>query len=235
MKNKIQLLAACLFFVSFFTFAGDVAEFKDLGFSEDGTKYSFAQYGIEDGSFQAWAEIYVVDIAHNNFLKNGVFVTNPSSKTASKTSITAFKELYDKNKSFIGNYAKKPVSIDRTLYIRANEKKDSGDIIRFKDYEKIISDDSISYNLQRFVQKEGNGENTKSSFYIKLEKKDSNDIVISSYIIGTPELKRKGVLDYTIERVFVDESGKNLIIVVEKKVYDERGISIRYMVEAAQL
>lgn len=233
--QKTQVILIVSFFIAAFAFAGDVAEFKDLGFSEDGTKYTFAQYGIEDRSFQAWAEIYVVDIPTNTFVKDGVFLTQPSIQTASKTSITAFKELYDKNKTFIEKYAKKPASIDKTLFIRANEAKDSGSIISFKDYEKTTSKESLTYNLQRVIQKEGSGANTQSSFYINLEKVDANGNVFSTQIIGTPQFKRKGVLDYTIERVFVDESGKNLIIIVEKKVYDERGSSIRYMVEAAQL
>lgn len=233
--KKFFLASICILCTAFFLFAGDVAEFKDLGFSEDGTKYSFAQYGIEDKSFQAWAEIYVVDIPSNNFVKNGVFSTKASVQTASKTSMTVFQELYDKNKAFIERYAKKRASIDKTLYIRANESKDAGEIIRFKDYEKITSKDDVTYSLQRIIHKTGSGEKTESSFYINLEKIDANGVVIATQLIGTPQLKRKGVLDYTIERVFVDESGKNLIIIVEKKIYDPRGSSIRYMVEAAEL
>lgn len=233
--KKTHIIAICFALITFFAFAGDVAEFKDLGFSDDGTKYSFAQYGIQDSSFQAWAEIYVVDIPTNNFVKNGVFITNPSPQTASKTSITTFIELYDKNKSFIEKYAKKPASIDKTLYIRANETKDPGETIYFKDLERITAKEQVAYSLQRVIQKEGSGKNMESSFYILLEKKDANGNFISSQKIGTPQLKRKAVLDYTIERVFVDESGKNLVIIVEKKIYDEKGASIRYMVEVAQL
>lgn len=233
--NKKQILVVCALLIGFFVFAGDVAEFKDLGFSQDGTKYTFAQYGVQDTTFYAWAEIFVVDIKANNFVKNGVFVTNPGSQTASKTSITVFKELYDKNKKFIEQYAKKPATLEKTLYIRGNETKNPGDIIQFKDYERITSRESMTYTLQRIMQKDGSGENTRSSFYINLEKKDESGRVVSTQIIGTPQLKRKGVLDYTIERVFVDDSGKNLIIIVEKKVYDPHGTSIRYMVEAAEL
>ena len=52
--------------------------------------------------------------------------------------------------------------------------------------------------------------------------------------VGTPSITRKGVSNYKIERIFCDKSERNLIFVIEKMFEDDSGISIRYMVEAAQ-
>ena len=144
------------------------------------------------------------------------------------------EELYEKNKAVINNYTAKGVSIDKVLYIAETNQK-SDEIISFKDYEKVTSPDDISYSLQRIMFKEGSGVNTMSSFYIVLEKKDAQNKVLSRQVIGTPDYKRKGIIDYTIEKVWTDEKGKNIVILVEKKVADANGTSIRYMIEAAPL
>jgi predicted secreted protein len=52
-------------------FAGDVASFVDLGFSEDGRIFMFAQYGVTEGSLKPWAEMRIVDIRSNNFVPGG--------------------------------------------------------------------------------------------------------------------------------------------------------------------
>jgi len=45
--------------------AGDIAEFRPLGFSESGQYYAFAQMGIHDGSGVPYAEIWVIDVLKN--------------------------------------------------------------------------------------------------------------------------------------------------------------------------
>ncbi len=61
---KRVLIAACaLSLMASFSFAGDAAAFSDIGFSEDGRTYIFGEYGKTDLSFQAYAEIYAVDVA----------------------------------------------------------------------------------------------------------------------------------------------------------------------------
>ena len=75
-----KLLSASIFLVP--SYAGDSAAFEDLGFSQDGRTYVFAQYGKTDKKFQAWAEIYTVDVEKNEFVKNEVYKLEPSKKTS---------------------------------------------------------------------------------------------------------------------------------------------------------
>ena len=53
--------------------------------------------------------------------------------------------------------------------------------------------------------------------------------------VGTPDYKRSGISGYRITRIFSDQSGKNLVFVIEKFQEDETGTSIRYMVETLSL
>ncbi len=233
--KKLILLALLVFSTVLYCFAGDVAEYKDLGFSSDGTKFVFAQFGVTDKSFQAWAEIFTVDIITNSYVKSAVFATNPSSATSGKSGTAVFTDLYEKNKVVLEKITEKDVSIDKVLYIRGNELKKSDEIIKFKDYERVTSEGDVFYSIQRIMHKEGSGINTTSSFYIVVECKDNTDKVLHRQIIGTPDYKRKGVVDYTIEKIWTDEKGKNLVILVEKKIVDSNGTSIRYMIEAAPI
>lgn len=233
--KKLILCMMLVYSAVLYSFAGDVAEYKDLGFSSDGTKFVFAQYGVIDKSFQAWAEIFTVDIITNTYVSSAVFTVNPSNATSGKSGAAVFNELFEKHKAVLSKYTAKNVSIDKVLFIRGNEAKNSGEAVSFKDYEKATSSDDVFYTLQRIIYKEGSGVNTRSSFYIVLEKKDAQGKVLSRQVIGTPEYKRKGVIDYTIEKVWTDEKGKNIVILVEKKIADANGTSIRYMIEAAPL
>ena len=65
-------------------YAGDLANFVNLGFSADGTKFAFGQYGLQDKTYRAYAEIYAVDVETNTFLPNGIFRTSPSKQTEGK-------------------------------------------------------------------------------------------------------------------------------------------------------
>jgi len=51
--------------------AGDVAVFKNLGFSPDSRYFQFAQYGIDANSQNPWVETYTVDVIKNDFTAGG--------------------------------------------------------------------------------------------------------------------------------------------------------------------
>ncbi|HQU70863.1 MAG TPA: DUF2259 domain-containing protein [Calditrichia bacterium] len=48
--------------------AGDISSLNIIGFSEDGAYLAYERYGMEDGSGEAYSEIYVVDVAANDFV-----------------------------------------------------------------------------------------------------------------------------------------------------------------------
>ncbi|MBQ0051400.1 MAG: DUF2259 domain-containing protein [Treponema sp.] len=232
---KKLLLSGIIFVASgLLAFAGDAAAFVDLGISNDGKTYAFAEYGKTDRSFQGYAEIYTVDIAKNDFIDGGVFRTNPSAATASKSGKDVYNDLYSKAAWSLKKYDLKPVSIDNLLYVRDEKKAGDSEIV-FKDFEGSTVEQSVFYHIKLEKNVEGTGSSVKSSFFIALEKQDGNGHVISRNIVGSPDIKRKQVVDYTIDKIFSDKTGRNLVFVVEKKVSDSNGTSIRYMVETIRL
>lgn len=213
-------------------FAGDAAAFVDLGFSSDNGTYIFGQYGKTDKTFQAFAEIYTVDVADNDFVSGGVF--RMTDKTG-KTGADLFNELQKKHSAFVAKYNVRPIDSDSLLYVRGDASGASTDAIVFKDFENSSETRPIFYNIRLMPLYEGKGSNTKSSFYIILEKTTSDGEIVSRQVVGNPEIKRNGVTGYTIDRIFTSPDGKGIVFLVEKTVSDKTGISIRYMVETATL
>lgn len=65
--KKIVLMLALLLANS--AWAGTYSEFKSLGFSANGKFYGFLQYGIADGSGNAFATVTVVEVAKNKLVR----------------------------------------------------------------------------------------------------------------------------------------------------------------------
>lgn len=230
MKRLFGLLITT-FFCLFTVFAGDVAVFVDLGFSRDGETYFFGQYGRKDKTFESYAEIYSVDVKENDFVKNGVFKT--TSGSASKGSVL-FSELQEKNAYFFDKYSIKPSNTKDLLYLRVDSEESETKEIQFKDFESSNYDESIFYSVRLMPLYEGKGESTKSSFYIVVEKTDEEGKLLSRNVVGNPDIKRKGVIGYKIDRIFTNDEGNGFVFLIEKTVKDSTGISIRYMVETAE-
>ena len=214
--------------------AGDVATFVDKGFSEDGRYYVFGQYGKTDKKFQGWAELYQVDIAANDYTDGGVFITKPSAVTAGKNGHDVFEALEGKSYYYFKDLKCEPANIDHVLYILDDVNKTGTDEIVFKDFRSADLENADVYHIRLYPTVTGKGKDARSSFYIMLEKKNSEGEIIMSRKIGTPSINRKGVTNYKIERIFCDKSEKNLIFVIEKMMEDDTGTSIRYMIEAAK-
>ena len=215
-------------------FAGDVATFVDKGFTEDGKYYVFGQYGKTDKTFQGWAEIYQVDIAANEWVDNGVFRTRPSAVTADKDGKDVYEALEAKSYYHFKNMKCEPANPDHTLYILDDINKKGTDEIVFKDFRASNIDNPVSYHIQLVPTIKGKGKNASSSFYISVEKKDSTGKVLTKKKVGSPDIVRKGVTEYKIERIVCDKAGKSLIFVIEKTIEDDKGISIRYMIETTK-
>ncbi|NLM00313.1 MAG: DUF2259 domain-containing protein [Treponema sp.] len=229
--KRISLFCIFCFIAMVAVYAGDVAEFKDIGFSEDGSVYFFAQYGVTDKDFFSYAEIYSVDVKNNMYITNGVFKTLPSEQTVWTKGKNTFEKLYEKGSYFFNKYKTVPTSVDNILYIRGSVSGVDENEIRVKDFENSTVDNPVFYHFQLVSNFEGSGINTKGSFFVGVEKKDNNGKILERKVVGNASRKRSGVSSYKIDKIFTDKTGKNMVIVIEKQVIDHTGTSIRYMVE----
>lgn len=82
----ISLFATVLF--TFSAQAGDVYQFRSLGFSSDGSKYAYLQHVVMDGSGFPRAQVTVMDVAAGNELRNETVVLR-SENAAEQDAIDA--------------------------------------------------------------------------------------------------------------------------------------------------
>lgn len=229
--RKILTIAAAVILTAASAFAGDAASFVDIGFSEDGKTYIFGTYGKTDKNYEPWAEIYTVDVAANEFVKGEVFKSKKGDVSPNASGKDAFDKLKSSTEWKIGKYNAKPANAKTLLYLRDSESKGDTEEIVFKDFENSTEDHSVFYNVRLVPEYEGYGKNVKSKFYINVVRKDENGDVLSTIKVGTPDFKRKRISSYKIDKIFTDASGKSLVFIVQKKLEDNTGTSIRYMVE----
>ena len=90
--RKTAIICA-LFFSLSGLFAGDIANFVNLGFSADGNRFVFGQHGVSDGDYAGYADIWAVDVPKNAFLSGGKFSTAASAATAGKDGNGVFAAL----------------------------------------------------------------------------------------------------------------------------------------------
>lgn len=71
------------------TYAADSAELNILGFSADGNIVAFEQFGSEDGSGFNFAEIYVVDLAKDEWVKGSPIKVKPDNENIKLSKVIA--------------------------------------------------------------------------------------------------------------------------------------------------
>ena len=208
--------------------AGDSASFVDLGFSANGSTYMFAQHGVRAGTLYPWADLFVVDVARNNFVPQGrISYTHDKPIDAGQDGSSALYRLLIQNAGLIERYGLSYPHQGQPLYIALNgDAAYDGTTITFRDFVS-----GISYRANLVEKISGSGKDVHSSFYITLESTGSNGEK-KTYTIGTPQLERASIFSYRIKKAQVAPSGNALIFVIEMKRHGENGPDIRYMVEA---
>jgi predicted secreted protein len=229
MIKRTKLFIIILLFLTCSLFAGDIANFVNLGFSSDSRYYMFAQYGVNEQTSYPYSYFYIVDVPSNDFVPNGVKNSSYSIfSQAGYDGIGALFTLLEDNTSIINSYSIDHVKTGRLLYFLIDGTVPKADL----DFRDFITGNRYIVHLVQSSY--GSGSNVSASFYIDLT-------VISSsgssrnYQIGLPNYKRAGVKSYRIKQAILAPDGRSFIFVVEKEEVDTTGSNIRYMVETVQL
>ena len=209
----------------FALYAGDISHFVMLGFSQDGSKFAFGLHGVQDKTYQAYAQIYIIDAHTNDFLNNGVFKTSPTRATYSLDSVSVFLALQNRAVPYLKKYDISAERTGRTLYSQREENASERTLI-FRDFQT-----SNEYTVVLHSQEHGNA---NASFYITCDVIDSGGAK-RSYKIGNPSIARHGTKAYAVKKIIIDSTNSTLVFIIEKKEVDKSGDSIRYMAEVLKL
>ena len=230
MKIRLVIVSLVIFIASSFSaFAGDVATFINLGFSEDSGYFMFGFHGVDSGTNKPFSEIYTVDVKANNFVSGGTAkesyaeIIQPGNDASG-----AFYTLLGKHSNVIQKFRIKHMRQGRPLYILLNG--DAGkNSLEFRDFNT-----SNQYSVQIIRNSNGSGAQIKSAFHIKLNIKQSNNSM-KSYTIGRPDYFRDKVMDYRIRQIILSPDEKHIVFVIERDEHTPSGKSVRYMVETVKL
>ena len=227
--NRKTVLVLFFILCAFSVFAGDVAEYVNLGFSANSEHFMFGLYGIEYKSSNPYAEIYTVKVSENRFAENGVYKkTYPVNIQPGQDGSGALYNLLDENNSAIKDFNIDHLNTGRIVYLLINgaEPKDN---LEFRDFKN-----KGSYRVSLVQEQYGTEAAPSASFYINLTVTDKT-LTTKTYKVGLPDYKRENVFRYRIKQVMFSPDEKSLVFVVEKEMLDGVGPSIRYMVETVNL
>lgn len=205
-------------------FAGDVANLVSLGFSPDGMTYAFGEYGVTDKTYRSYAELHIVDVAKNTFVKNGTFKTSPSALTANKDSKSVFLALQNRAGAALAKNKINEKNEGRPIYAQSEKTKEHTNFM-FRDFE-------TNYEYTVVLHKKTKGMDV--AFYITVDVV-APDGSKTSYTVGNKDYFRPSVKDYNIKRVLINNNNSALVFIIEKVVRDNTGDCIRYMVETVKL
>ncbi|MDR2802676.1 MAG: DUF2259 domain-containing protein [Treponema sp.] len=211
--------------------AGDVASFVDLGFSQNGKIYMFAQYGVNEHNLHPWSELYIVDVDQNEFVSGGrISYKHDTPVALGQDGSAALLRVVSRNSEIIQKYRANFMHQGIPLFISLEDvRTPDGHTIDFRDFERGVF---YSASLKSIVY--GSGAGIRSSFYIIFESRARNGVK-KIYRVGNPDVKRAGVMTYSIKKAIVNPERSSIILVIEMTMKTNDGADIRYMIEALRL
>jgi predicted secreted protein len=229
---KIRYLIAASLLVAALApgFAGDVATFVNLGFSEDSSYFMFGQYGVDQSAGAPYAELFLVDNAKNDFVPKGVTRKTYAAKLeAGQDCSGAIFSLFAEQASLAKKYKIDHLRPGRLLYVLVDGEEPPA-ILSFRDFKTGASYE-VSLNQSSSQTKAGAA---TSSFGIAVTAtgKDGSSKRITG---GNPDIKREGVKSYVVRRIIAAPDEKTLLFIVEKRTVAKGDPGVRYMVEALKL
>ena len=230
----IMIAAILLFCGASESWAGDLAMFKNLGFSPDSRYFQFAQYGIDANTENPWAETNTVDVIKNDFVTGGTTrSTFPVGITLGDDGLKALLAHLDKFGPDRRKWKLDYLQQGRPIYFRVTGEATNQDYdnLQVLDYKT-----GRQYSVQNKKVITPNGATVSSTFSLDLEVKDRSGQVLGNYKVGTPGLVRQSVQNYTVVQMILSPNERSLIFVVEKEESDgQGGVNLRNMVETVTL
>lgn len=231
---KATVLAAMLMLGGTSLWAGDVAVFKNLGFSPDSRYFQFAQYGIDANTQNPWVETFTVDVVKNDFTVGGkARSTYPVGVTLGDDGLKALFAHLEKFGSQRAKWKLDYLQQGRPIYFRVTGEATN------QDYDNLqVLDYKTGRNYGVVVKKliTPRGSTVSSTFYLNLEVKDKAGKVLGNYKVGNPSVVRQGVQNYTVVQMILTPNERSLVFVIEREESDgQGGVNLRTMVETVTL
>lgn len=229
MHRRALALIPLLLVITSYLCAGDVANFVNLGFSDDAETFMFGQYGIDSDSATPFAELYAVDVDENVFADDGVRRARYDvDLLPGMDGSGALYTLLGENAGLVDRYGIDHLRPGRIVYLLVDGEEPKSDIA-FRDFNT-----GNRFRVELIQDRRGSGEDASAAFHIELAVTFS-DGRVRERTIGLPEYYREGVGQYRISHIYLGPNEDSVVIVVQKETLLETGKTVRYMVETAAI
>jgi predicted secreted protein len=231
---KKYACAVLVFGMAMGLWAGDVAVFKNLGFSADSRYFQFAQYGIDATSQNPWVETFTVDVAKNDFVTGGRARSSfPVGVTLGDDGLKGLLSHLEKYGADRSKWKLDYLQQGRPIYFRVTGEASP------TDYDNLQVLDYKTGRQYTVVTKKTitpRGSAVSSSYYLTIDVKDKSGKSLGTYKVGNPQVVRPGVQNYTVVQMILTPNEKALVLVIEKEENDgQGGLNLRTMVETVAL
>ncbi len=229
MTHRLILCGTLCVLVACAAFAGDVAQFTNLGFSEDSRYFMFGQFGVKERSSAPYAEVFVVDVPANDFTRQGVRkVAYTGAVDPGNNGQGALFNLMCDSLGLTRQYRIDHLQTGRLLYLLVDGGPEN-DTLEFRDF---MTGRTYTVNLvQSATSTDGS---VSSSFRVRLSISEK-DGRVQNLEVGNPGIHRAGVKSYHIKQIILAPDGKSHVLVIQRAEQDTMGSNIRYMVEAVRV
>lgn len=229
MAKRHALVWALFLLAALAAYAGDVAQFINLGFSADSKYFMFGQYGIAEKTSAPWAESFIVDVKGNAFAKKGVRQFTATKPVDPGT--TALGALFNVLADGLGEtrqYRIDHLNTGRLVYILIDGATPP-DTIEFRDFQ---SGRSYKVTIAQSASTRGTDVSSAYGITVSITEKDGKVRTLNA---GDPTFKRAGVKAYQLKQIVLAPDGSSLVFVVQKEQQDMQGNNVRYMVESLKV
>jgi predicted secreted protein len=227
--KKLMVILAFAWVVPLAAAAGDVANLVNLGFSPDSGHFMFGFYGFDIQSGKPYAEIFIVDTKRNTFVQGGTFRGQYSIQPQPGWNPAgAFFRLFSEASTVAKRFGINHLEQGRLVYLLLDGMS-GPDNLSFKDFGTGAQwDVSLNETIE-----EANG-SVSSSFGLELVITEAAGKK-TSVKAGNPQIKRRGIENYTMREILVAADGKTVAVLIERVERTPAGPSVRYMVETFRL
>lgn len=210
-------------------YAGDIATFVNLGFSDDSRNYMFGYYGADEMSAKLYAELYIVDVRANRFVPSGSKKSTGGEQISpGQDGIGALFALYKGAVGLVQTHGINHMKTGRLLYLLVDGEEPKAEL-DFRDFET-----GRSYAISLIQTSTGSEDSASSAFHINVTATSANGLV-QRYVVGLPGYFREGVRKYRILQILSSPDESSLVFVVEKEQAADSGVNVRYMIETLHL
>lgn len=227
--KKIVMISSLILASVCALYGGDTARFVNLGFSADGAYFMFGEHGYQADKGRVYSDLYIVDVVRNVFTPGGVVKGEFESVVEpGQSSDGALFSILDDTVEQRHRYGISFLDKGRPLYIRIpeSENDDKSNSLEFRDFQR-----DMKYTVVLNQTAEGEGDALQSRFYIDLKIEYKNGIV-KKFQVGHPNYNRKGISEYSINRILLSPKEDSLIFIITKT---DRDLNVRYMIETVKI